>query len=186
MYQKYIELLQSRLNEKRFIHSMNVAKKAREMAEKFRADSEKAYFAGLLHDICKNDSKENMLQIFEEFGIMLDDVQKASFKLWHSIAGAAYIEHKLGITDRELIDSVRYHTTARANATLMDKIIYLADYISDERDFDGVDDLRRDLEVGGLDLCYKSALKMSIIELCEIDKPVHPDTLNAYNSTVLK
>lgn len=185
MYQEYIDLLEKRLNPKRFVHSLNVAKKAREMAEKFGADTEKAYLAGLLHDICKNDSKENMLQIFEEFGIMLDDVQKASFKLWHAIAGALYIEHKLGITDSELLDAVRYHTTARANATLMDKILYLADYISDERDFEGVDDLRKDLEIG-LDYCYKSALKMSILDLCEIDKPIHTDTLNAYNSAVLE
>lgn len=184
MYEEYVDLIKGRLREKRFIHSLNVAAKAKELAERYGADADKAYLAGLLHDVCKNDTEENMLQIFDEFGIMLDSVQKASKKLWHAIAGAAFIEHKLGIADRELLDAVRYHTTSRENATLMDKILYIADYVSSERDFDGVDDLRRDLNVS-LDLCYKNALIMSVSDLCGEHRPIHADTFNAYNEVLL-
>ena len=185
MFEKYVEIIKERLTEKRFIHSMNVADCARQIALKYGADPDKAYLGGLLHDICKNDSEENMLQIFVEFGIILDDIQKLSNKLWHSIAGAVYIEHKLGIKDKELLDAVRYHTTARADATLMDKILYIADYVSAERNFDGVEGLRKDLEKS-LDLCYRNALQMSILELSQRLKPIHFDTFYAYNSSLME
>lgn len=185
MFENYVEIIKERLTEKRFIHSMNVADCARQIALKYGADPDKAYLGGLLHDICKNDSEENMLQIFEEFGIILDDIQKLSNKLWHSIAGAVYIEHKLGIKDKELLDAVRYHTTARADATLMDKILYIADYVSAERNFDGVEGLRKDLEKS-LDLCYRNALQMSILELSQRLKPIHFDTFYAYNSSLME
>ncbi len=184
MYEEYIEILKSRLNEKRFEHSLNVAKKAREIAVRYGADENKAYLAGLLHDICKNDSEEKMLQIFDKFGIILDNVQVVSKKLWHSIAGAAYIEHFLNISDKELLDSVRYHTTSRENATLMDKIIYIADFVSDERNFDGVDELRQALDES-LELCYKNALSMSINVLSSEQCPIHADTFKAYNCVTL-
>lgn len=184
MYEEYVQIIKERLNEKRYIHSLNVAKEARCLADRYGADSDKAYLAGLLHDICKNDSEEKMLQIFSEFGIILDNVQRASKKLWHAIAGAAYIEHVLGIKDRELIDAVRYHTTARENAALMDKILYIADYVSEERDFDGVEKLRSDLKTG-LELCYKNALALSVADLCAEHRPIHPDTFYAYNSALL-
>ena len=116
---------------------------------------------------------------------ILDDIQKLSNKLWHSIAGAVYIEHKLGIKDKELLDAVRYHTTARADATLMDKILYIADYVSAERNFDGVEGLRKDLEKS-LDLCYRNALQMSILELSQRLKPIHFDTFYAYNSSLME
>ena len=87
--------------------------------------------------------------------------------------------------DKELLDAVRYHTTARADATLMDKILYIADYVSAERNFDGVEGLRKDLEKS-LDLCYRNALQMSILELSQRLKPIHFDTFYAYNSSLME
>ena len=72
------------------------------MAQKYGGNCDKAYLAGLLHDITKNATKEEHLQIFSEFGIMLNDIEKSAEKLWHAISGAAYIEHVLGIDDAQL------------------------------------------------------------------------------------
>ncbi len=183
MFEAYEQLIKERLEPHRFQHSINVAEKSRELARRFGADENKAYLAGLLHDICKNDSNEKMLQIFDAFGIILDNVQKRQQKLWHAVAGAAVIEHDLQIKDRELIEAVRYHTTARANMTLLDKILYLADFVSADRDFEGVQALRDSVNAG-LDEGLRACLKFSVLDLCNRDKQIHPDTIDAYNQMV--
>lgn len=185
MYSEYINYLKKALNEHRFQHSLNVADECAVLAQKYDYDSDRAYLCGLLHDVCKNDSKENMLKIFNKFGIMLDDIQKTQFKLWHSIAGAAFIQEKFSVNDREIIDAIRYHTTGRENMTKLDKILYLADFISADRNFEGVDALRKAAS-DNLDKAVVACLKFSINELCEINKPIHIDTLKAYNSMIIE
>ena len=183
MYQQYIDIIKERLKPKRFVHSMNVADCARGLAEKYGADPQKAYLSGLLHDICKNDTEEKQLQMIQEFDIILDNVQSTQKKLWHAVLGAEYIKRVVGIDDKEIIDAVRYHTTARAGMTLLDKILYLADIISEERDFDGVDELRAAADVS-LDNAITECLRFSVVDLCNSLKPVHIDTIAAYNEYV--
>lgn len=180
MYSKYIDYLKEHLNEHRFIHTMNVAEKSASLAKMYGADENKAYLCGLLHDICKNDSEEKMLQCFKKFGIILDDVQKCVPLLWHSIAGAVIIKEKFNINDIEIINAVRYHTTGRENMTKLDKIIYLADIISDDRDFDGVEELRKTANED-LDLAVFKCLQSSIRDILSKNRPVHIDTVKAYN-----
>lgn len=178
-------LLKKRLTFKRYYHSVNVAAKAYELALKYGADAEKAYYAGLAHDICKNESKENTLKLFEKFGIILDNVTFAEPKLWHAVAGAAYIEHILNVSDSEIISAVRYHTTGRANMTLLEKIIYISDFVSDERDFDGVDEIRKSLE-DGLDSALLTASRFTVLDLCERSIAVHEDSFALYNQMIMQ
>lgn len=179
-YGKYIEILKSRLNEKRFHHSLCVADEAKRLAQKYGGDAEKCYLAGLLHDITKNSPDEEHLQLFETFGIMLSVIEKNAIKLWHAMSGEAYIKNILGITDSEILDAVRYHTTAKADMSLTAKILYLADFTSADRDYDDVDVIRK-LVDQSLESALLYALKYSICDLIEQSKPIHPDTLNAYN-----
>lgn len=183
-YKEYLDYLNKTLDNKRFVHSLNVAEECVKLAEKYGYNTETAYLSGLLHDVCKNDSKEKMLQIFNEFDIILDDIQLQQQKLWHSIAGSLFIQKKFDISDKEIIDAIRYHTTGRENMTKLDKILYLADFISSDRDFDGVGKLR-ECAYEGLDNAVLQCFKFSVNELCNIDKPIHPDTLNGYNCIVL-
>lgn len=183
-YDEYLDYLKATLDSRRFIHSLNVADECLKLSEIYGYDCDKAYLSGLLHDICKNDSQEKMLQIFNEFDIILDDIQKAQYKLWHSIAGALFIQKKFNITDTEIIDAIRYHTTGRENMTKLDKILYLADFISADRDFDGFEKLR-EFAYDDLDKAVLQCFKFSVNELCGINKPIHPDTLNGYNHIVL-
>lgn len=184
-YDKYNEILKTRLNEKRYYHSLCVADEAKRLAEKYGGDPEKCYFAGLLHDITKNASKTEHLQIFETFGIILNVVEKNAEKLWHAMSGSVYIKNVLLIEDAELIDAIRYHTTAKKNMSLTAKILYLADFTSRDRDYDDVDVMRRLVEIS-IDKAMFYALQYSIIDLTKQGKAIHNDTLEAYNEIALK
>ncbi len=177
-------ILKSRLNEKRYVHSLCVADEARRLAEKYGGDAEKAYLAGLLHDITKNAPDEEHLKIFSEFGIMLNDVEKQAKKLWHAMSGAAYVRHVLGIEDDEIVDAIRYHTTAKADMSRLAEILYLADFTSADRDYEDVDVIRAYVEES-LEKAFIYALQYSITDLVQAGRAVHQDTVAAYNQAIL-
>ncbi len=179
-YKKYIEILNERLDDKRFYHSLCVADEAKRLALKYGGDAEKCYLAGLLHDITKNASKQEHLQIFGDFDIMLSDIEKNSQKLWHAISGEAYIKNVLGICDEEILDAVRYHTTAKADMSKTAMILYLADFTSKDRDYPDVGVIRELVEAS----LYKAliyALSYSINDLIGLKRAIHNNTLEAYN-----
>ena len=106
-------------------------------------------------------------------------------KLWHAMSGSGYLKHVLKIDDEEILDAVRYHTTAKANMSLTAKILYLADFTSKDRDYTDVNVIRA-LVDKSLDEAFIYALKYSIIDLTEHSKAIHPDTVEAFNQSVLK
>ena len=128
-------VLKSRMNEHRYAHSLNVAERAVFLAEKYGADPKKAEFAGLVHDICKGIPNEEQLSIIKNAGIELDEDTLKSPALWHSIAGAVYCEHELGVTDKDVLNAVRYHTSGRGKMSILEKVIYMADLTSAERNY---------------------------------------------------
>ena len=177
-------LLKDRLTEKRYLHSLAVADEAARLAEILEADVQKMYVAGLLHDICKNETAEQQLQLFSQFGIMLTDIEKASPSVWHAYSGALYIKNVLGIDDEDIISSVRYHTTGKADMTLSEKIIYIADLTEVNRDYPDVDVVRALLK-DDIDKAIIYVLKYTLKKLVADNKPIHPNTLDAYNFLVL-
>lgn len=179
-YEKYRAIIREKLDDFRYNHSLCVAKEAHRLAEMYGADSEKAYLAGLLHDITKNYTENEHLNLFSRFDIILSDIEKKSSKLWHAISGACYCEKELCITDIELISAIRYHTTARKGMSLFEKIIYLADYTSADRDYSDVDVMRK-LVDEDISKAMLYALSYTINDLNERKLCVHPDTLEAYN-----
>ena len=184
-YDKYKSILQNRLTPKRYHHSLCVADEAVRLAEKYGGNKEKAYLSGLLHDITKNATEQEHLHIFQEFCIMLNDVEKNAEKLWHAVSGAAYIEHILGINDYEIITAVRYHTTARVDMSQLEKLLYLADFTSSDRDYDDIDIMREKVEIS-MEAALDYALSYTINDLVSRGKPLHIDTINAYNENCLK
>ncbi|MFA9381839.1 MAG: nicotinate (nicotinamide) nucleotide adenylyltransferase, partial [Acetanaerobacterium sp.] len=104
---RYRQALSERLSAKRHEHSVCVAKEAVVLAILFGADEKKAYTAGLLHDIAKDLTHDEQLQMLKKFGIILDDTERGAPKLWHAIIGAHYIG-TLGINDAEIINAIRY------------------------------------------------------------------------------
>ena len=182
-HKDYKAVIKPFLSEKRYRHSLAVAEEAVHLAKKYGADEEKAYTAGILHDIMKDEQPDVLLQMFRDFDILLDDVEKNAPPLWHARAGAAFIERVLGVSDADILAAVRYHTTARAGMSLLEKIVYLADITSADRNYPDVEEMRRIADIGILP-AMEYALDYSIRDLLSRRRAVHPDTIGAYNETV--
>lgn len=178
------EILKENLTPKRYNHSLEVAKEARRLALKYGCDEEKAYFAGLLHDITKNLSDEKQLQIIRDFDIILTDVELNAKKLWHAITGTAYVKNVLKIEDEEILNAIRYHTTAKADMSLLETVLYLADFTSADRDYDDVD-VMRCLVDKSMFKALKYALSYTVKDLALRELAIHPDTLEAYNQILI-
>ncbi len=182
--EQFIEIIRKRETPRRFHHSLCVADEAVRLAEKYGADPAKARTAGILHDIFKDAGKDAQLQIFRDFAILLDNVETQAPKLWHAIAGAAFIRHILHVEDEDILAAVRYHTTARAGMSPLEKVLYLADFTSADRDYPDVDEMRRLVDVG-MEEAMAYALRYSIRDLIDKQAAIHPDTLAAYNELVM-
>lgn len=184
-YTEIRQLLRSKLDDYRFIHSLNVADSARQLARLYGGDEERAYFAGLTHDIMKNASKLEQLDIIEKGGIILTEAEKNNPKLWHSIAGECYLRTEMGITDPEILGSVRYHTTGKAGMSLMEKIIYVADYISAERNYPDVG-VMRDLALNhSLEEASLYSLQYTFMKLTPEKGIIHTDSIDFYNELII-
>ena len=178
MEPRFIEIIRKRETDYRFLHSLEVAKSAEYLAERYGADVEKARVAGILHDVMKDVSANEQLQILKDFGILLDAVEKNAPKLWHARAGAAFLEYVLNIEDADILHAVRYHTTARAGMSLLEKVLFIADFISADRTYGDVDVMRR-LADESLEAAMGYALRYTVNDLHQKGAAVHPDTLAA-------
>lgn len=183
--EEYIEVLREKLTPERFEHSLCVAKSAKKLAQKYGADVEKAYTAGLVHDVMKNETKAVQLKIIKDADIILNCAEQLNPKLWHAISGAVYIQKEFGIHDEDIIKAVRYHTTARAGMSLLEKVLYIADFISADRTYDGVEQMRCAAEMS-LDAAITEGLRFSIEELSHNGFAIHPDSVEAYNEMLFK
>ena len=137
------KLLKSMLSQKRYQHSLNVAAECRKLAEKYGEDPDKAYFAGLLHDICKELPAEEQKELVLSSGYAVCREELETRSLWHAIAGAFYVKTRFGVEDIGILDSIRFHTVGRAGMTRLEEIVYLGDLISAERDYKDVDKMRK-------------------------------------------
>lgn len=183
--EEYKAIIKPFLSEKRYYHSVCVSHAAAELANKYGADVQKAQTAGILHDIMKDLPPEKQLARMEQYGIRLTPVERSAQKLWHAMLGAAYLKNELHIEDPEILDAVRYHTTGRMNMTLLDKILFMADFISSDRDYPGVEDLRKAAKKS-LEEAIIAGFSYTICDLAQGRKPIHPDTIAAYNQTALE
>jgi len=182
---EYKNLLKSKLGEKRYKHSLCVADEAVRLSHLYGGNSDKAYLAGLLHDIMKDTNKQEQLQMMNQFDIILSNVEKCAPKLWHAISGALYVQKVLNVNDLEIISAIRYHTTAKQDMSLLETLVYLADFTSMDRDYIGVEEMRHVVNVN-LDKALYTGLSFTIKDLVMHGCPIHPDTIDAYNEIVIK
>ena len=183
-YAAYVTLIQQRLSAKRFVHSMNVAKEAVLLARRCGADEKKAYLAGVLHDVMKEESPQVQMAVMRRAPEPWDPVTLSARPLWHAKAGAVFCQQELGITDRDVLNAIAYHTTARANMSPLEIALYLADYIGEDRHYDDVD-IMRDKTRRSIHEGMRYALIYTITDLARRGKAIHADTLGAYNQVVL-
>lgn len=167
----------SYLKAKRIPHVLGTEQTAEALAKKYGADVFKARFAALLHDATKRLSMAEQLALCEHYHIALDELEQHALKLLHAKTGAALARDVFGADD-EVYNAILWHTTGKADMALLDKVIYLADYIEPNRDFDGVDDLRK-VVWEDLDRGLAMGLAMTVEEMKERGNPVHYNTLEA-------
>lgn len=176
--------IRSRLSDFRFSHSMCVANAARELALQYGADPKKAYIAGILHDVLKEMKKEESLSYFAKKNIPLTPLEREAEKLHHAVAGAHYIREQYGVSE-DIVSAVRYHTTGREDMSLLEKILFVADFISADRDYPGVEDMRARAKIS-LEYAMEEGLRFTIEDLARENKPIHPDTVACYNQIVVR
>lgn len=167
----------SMVKAKRLPHIKGIEETAVALAKFWGVDEEMARRAAILHDCTKYWELEPQLATCEKYGVALDELEQTSVKLLHSKTGAAVAKDRFGVS-QEIYDAIYYHTTGKAAMTLLEKIIYLADYIEPSRSFPGVEELRRAVHAD-LNRGLYEALRDSIRELHGYGSPVHPHTQEA-------
>lgn len=183
-YCRYLlETVKKQMNERRFHHTEGVAKTSRELARKFGADEKKAEIAGILHDYCKQWSGEKLYEVLQSVPDLPEDLMDFNKELWHAVAGAEVVRTELGITDEEILDAIRYHTTGRVNMGLLEKIVCLADYIEPGRKYPGLEEIRNKVSVG-LNEALVEAFSNTICFLVHRKNKIYPMTYLVYNDLV--
>ena len=171
--EKAIELLAP----KRVPHVLGCEQEAIRLAQRWGEDVYSAAAAGILHDITKKCSANEQLILCEKYGTVTDALELETPKLLHSKTAADMAWDEFGISP-EICEAIRWHTTGKADMTMLEKIIYIADYMEPNRDFDGVDELRR-LAYEDIDMALRLGLRMSMDDMNARKIVPHPRSLGA-------
>lgn len=177
---RYRELLRGKLNSRRLFHSECVSECAGVLAERYGASVEKARLAGLLHDVMKNALANEQLALMPD----ITPLELLNTKVWHQISGEAFLRQNGIVTDEEILGAVRWHTTGKAGMTLLEKIIYVADFISSDRDYKDVEVVRR-LAYISLEHAILYTSRYTVNKMVSQDLLLHPATVECYNDMLM-
>lgn len=167
----------SMIRAKRIAHVQGCEEEAVRLAQCWGANEMYARRAAILHDCTKYLNLKEQLSICDQYGIELDEMEQKAVKLLHSKTGAALAKYVFGEPE-EVCEAIFWHTTGKADMTLLEKILYIADYMEPTRDFEGVERLR-DLAYVDLDAAVLLGTEMTVEEMNGYGSPVHPNTLAA-------
>jgi len=174
---KLEETVISLLKPNRVKHVLGCRDTAVALAKCWGADETDAARAGLLHDITKALDGPLQLTLCEAYGIVLDDFSRKNTKTLHALTGSLVASRIFGENDA-VVCAIESHTTGKANMSLLEKIIYVADYMEPNRDFPGVEELRR-LAFADIDRALKMGLEMTLQVLQQEGREVSPESLEA-------
>lgn len=165
------------LKPKRVPHVAGCEAEAVRLARRYGADEYDAATAAILHDCTKKREMAAQLRLCAKYSVELDPIERANLKLLHAKTGAALSKAEFGVSDA-VAEAIRWHTTGKPDMTLLEKILYLADYMEPTRDFPGVERLRA-LVYEDLDAALRLGLEMSIEEIRGYGHAPHPNTVRA-------
>ena len=175
--------IKKNLRKKRYEHSLRVSDCCRELAKLYGADMEQAALAGLVHDCVRENTRAELEEMIQKEGLQLPEESYQVEELLHGPA-AVYICHQMfGIEDQEILNAVQFHTTGRKHMTLLDKILFTADFIEPGRKFAGVEAVRR-VAYQDLDKAVIMSLDSSISYLLQSGGIIHPDSIFARNDLI--
>lgn len=174
------DLVKGRLSEKRYQHTFNVKKMAVKLARRYGVNEEKAALAALLHDAAKEIPKEEMKALMAQYPQYAEGGESRPIPVWHGVCAAILARTEWGVTDEAVLSAIACHTAGKPGMTKLDKIVYLADMTSKERDWPGVNKLRK-LEMKDLDAAMLAALKQTNDFVLSQGKPLDPMSKAAYD-----
>lgn len=178
-------LLKASLPLKRYHHSVAVYETALELAAAHKLDMEKVAVSALLHDCGREVAGRDSLAKAAELGIAVDETEANQPILLHAKLGVYYAEHKYGVTDKEILDGILYHTTGARDMTPLAMAVYLADLLEPTRDFSGIEEMRK-LAKQDMEKAMMRAYAQTIRYLLEYDLLIHPNCIYGYNQLAAK
>jgi predicted HD superfamily hydrolase involved in NAD metabolism len=182
--EKLMEAASRQMPSSRWEHTLRVMETAAELARMTGADPEKADVAAILHDYCKFWPEEKLKEWILRHRLPRE-LLEYNKELWHAPVGAEAVREELGIDDEAVLDAIRSHTTGRPGMSLLEKVIFLADYIEPGRRFPGVDEVRQ-LARENLDRAILKALDNTILYLIGRGFKVYPQTILTRNELLEK
>lgn len=182
---KMLHYLQLNLSEGRMKHSLGVSETAVALATKYGENIDSARIAGLIHDCAKNMTHEQLIKMASEHEIHIDEIYINNPSILHGLVGSLIAREVMEIQDEDILMAIRYHTTGRKNMSILEKIIYIADYIEPLRKFEGVEQLRT-LSYISLDEAVLQSLENTIIYVISRKELLHIDTIDARNYILSK
>ena len=178
--EEIINWLKENLNDERYEHSLGVAEKSKEIAKNFGLDSDKAEFAGLIHDCAKCLKKEELIKIINE-NLRVEQCEMINPKTFHAPCGAYLAQKIFGVEDSEILSAIRWHTIGHHGMTDFEKVIFIADKIeSRTRPQEMIDSIEPSL-AQGLDKALLACYKLTIKSLVDRNLKICVNTIDLYN-----
>ena len=165
------------LKPSRIAHVRGCEEEAARLAARWDADETDARMAAIVHDCTKKEPLERQLELCRKYGLVPDAEEEKSAALLHSKTGAAVAKNVFGLPDR-VCEAVKWHTTGKPDMSLLEKIIYLADFIEPTRSFDGLDRVRL-LAYEDIDRAIAEAMRLSLENMGERGIEPHKNTVEA-------
>ncbi|HEL1623918.1 bis(5'-nucleosyl)-tetraphosphatase (symmetrical) YqeK [Streptococcus suis] len=180
--QALLEKIRVAMKPARFQHVLGVEQAALVLADQYGCDPKKASLAALLHDYAKEVEDQVFLDLIAKYDLD-KDLLNWDNNIWHGVVGAYKIAEDFGLKDEEIFQAIQRHTIGAGQMTLLDKVLYVADYIEPNRDFPGVDEARR-IAKESLDKAVAYETAQTISYLAKKGIPIYPQTLETYNGYV--
>lgn len=177
-----IEAVQSQMSSKRFQHVLGVEQSAIQLAEKYGVSIEQASIAALTHDYAKERSDKEMRELIFHEKLDLEWLDYGS-NIWHGPLGALLVERELGISNLDILNAIKHHTVGAEMMSLLEQVIYVADYIEPGRDFPGVEQVRT-LAADDLQAAVGFETKQTLHHLIKKNRKIYPKTIATYNKWV--
>lgn len=179
-YEKCRKLLKDSISNRRYLHSIGVSNTSACLAMNYGCDLYKAYIAGLLHDCAKGLKDHELIEECDKAGIKISDVEYDNPELLHAKAGSVVAKKCYGIDDEEILGAIMYHTTGKPGMTLLEKIVFVADYIEPNRAGLPMLTEARKTAFTDIDRCVCLLCSITLDHLTHSAKSIDPMTLKTY------
>ena len=174
------EKIRSVQDDERFHHTIGVMHTAAALAMAYGEDIDRARLAGLLHDCAKCVPNNEKADICVSCGLSVSDFERKNPAILHGKLGAYYAKHKYGVEDDEICSAVRYHTTGKPDMTVLEQIVFIADYIEPDRDeMPRLSEIRQ-MAFKDMDKCTAMIMSDTLEHLKDVGKAIDDETTRAY------